>query len=327
MKKDAHGQPGRRWSVMWSRLTGRPTLQLRVEAAVVVIFVATLLVFTAIDLAGERSAFLRAENRHALVMLSHLAVMAEAQPTRAVVARQVASLNVQLRSVGGDVALIPPPSTMSQDAHTVASRRLLLDGQPYEMRYRLHERTMRQAAIHAIGLHLLHGLIAVAAIVAATELLVRRRLIRPLALITHQLTHMRKGGGWIASLPSVDPELTPITEAIRGLGPDLEQQVKEWVETERRAGIAMTLIRIENHMREPLHRAQSRIHDLEAGHAASDDMENIRSLREDIDLLSTAVSDGRLWADEFVVVSEEGKQVAQARSHVNRTALQQHPHG
>lgn len=327
MKNSAHGQPGKRWSVMWSKLTGRPTLQLRVEAAVVVIFVVTLLVFTAIDLAGERSAFLRAENRHAMVVLSHLAVMAEAQPTRAVVARQVASLNVQLRSVGGDVALVPLPLTVSHDAHTVASRRLVLDGRPYEVRYRLHERTMRQAAVHAIGLHLLHGLIAVAAIIAVTELLVRRRLIRPLALITRQLTHMGKGGGWITTLPTVDPELAPITEAISGLGPDLEQQVREWVETERRTGVALTLIRIEKQMREPLLRAQSHVRDLEAVHAASNDLESIRSLREDIDLLSAVISDGRLCEDEFVVTSKEGKETEQSHRRGKRTAIQQQPHG
>ena len=299
---------------MWSKLTVRPTLQLRVTAAVVVIFVATLVVFTAIDLVGERSAFLRAEKRHAVVVLTHLAAMAEAQPARAALARHVASLNVQLRSVGGDVELIPLPLAVSQEARAVASRRLLLDGQPYEMRYRLREGTMRQAAINAIGLHLLHGLIAIAAIVAVTELLVRRRLIRPLALITHQLAHMRKGGGWIATLPAVDSELTPITEAISDLGPGLEQQVKEWVEAERRAGVALTLLRIENQTREPLHRAQSAVRDLEVLHAASDDLEKIRSLRAEIDEVSAVVSDGRLWAGEFVAVAEQGKQSDQSRS-------------
>lgn len=305
------------------RSDARHTLQFRVTAAVVVIFVATLVVFTTIDLAGERRAFLRTENGHAVVLLNHLAAMAGAQPTSAALARQIALLNVQLRSVGRDVELIPLPSATTADAHAVALRRIVLDGQPFEMRYRLHEETMRQAAINAIGLHLLHGLIAVAAIVVATGLLVRTRLIQPLALISHQLAHMQKGGGWIAALPSVDPELTPITDAISALGPGLEQQVKEWVETERRAGVALAFVRVEHHMRDPLHRAQSRVRDLEVLHADSDDLESIRSLRADIEEVSAVISDGRLWAGEFVTVGEQGKELDPSGSGGGRLPLKE----
>ena len=290
------------------------TLQFRVTAAVVVIFLVTLIVFTVIDVAGERSAYLRGENRHAVVVLTHLAAMANARPVHAEVAREIASFNVQLRSAGAHVELIPAGLSASQEAGAPASRRLLLDGgRPYEIRYRVHEGMMRQAVVNAMALHLFHGLIAVAAIVAVTELLVRRRLIRPLALMTHQLAHMRKGGGWIASLPAVDAELTPITEAISDLGPVLEQQVKEWVEAERRAGVALAFQRVESQTREPLNRAQSLVRDLEALHTDSDDMERIRSLRAEIDEVSAVVSDGRLWAGEFGAVTEEVRELEQSR--------------
>ena len=290
-----------------SRSDGRPTLQFRVTAAVVLIFVATLVVFTAIDLASERSAFLRAERRHAVVVLTHLAAMAEAQPTHAALARHVASLNVQLRSAGGEVELIPAPPAVGLGTRAIPSRRLVLDGRPWELRYRLRGGTLPQSVINAVALHLFHGLIVVAAMVAVTEVLVRRRLIRPLARMTHQLAHMREGGGWIVDLPAVDPELTPITEAISNIGPDLEQQVREWVETERRAGVALAFLRVENQTREPLRRAQSLVRDLEAGHA-SDELERIRWLRAEIDEVSAIVSDGRLWAGEFAAVAVEAKE-------------------
>ncbi|MEO8218920.1 MAG: hypothetical protein ABI718_17735, partial [Acidobacteriota bacterium] len=85
--------------------------------------------------------------------------------------------------------------------------------------------------------------------------IVQRSILVPLAAGEHQLAHIRTGGGWLPILPHADDELMPLYSAIRQLGPALEHQVDEWLETDRRSQAALIFLQLNRRLHEPIREA------------------------------------------------------------------------
>jgi HAMP domain-containing protein len=240
----------------------------------VAVFTATLALFTAAGIVEERRQILRNETEEARALVEHVAQMPEFKvpSTSAEAAPHLASLRDLLRVAGADLEMTPRPSI----SHTgsagptelttgvLATRQVSLSDGTFDLRYRKDPGRFREMAARSVTIHALHGLLALAALIAGTEWILRRRLLAPLAHISRQVDHMRSGGGWLTILPRTDSELETLAGAVGRLGPDLERQVHQWVEAERRAAVAFMLHVVRSELREPIREVRARAGDLEA---------------------------------------------------------------
>ncbi len=278
---------------------GGSSIRARMRAWTVSVSALTLTAFTAAGILEERRQLLETEAGHAAALLEHLVHMPEFQGTAGDAARRIALLRGSLSQVSGTLDLAMPGSGDGQPAWTVLARRgLALGGADLELRYladpvRLGRLTRRSALIHSI-----HGLVALAALLAGIEWILRRKLVAPLHAMSHQVTLMRDGRGWAPRLPGTDEELRELSEALRGLGPGLEQQVREWIEAERRGAFALALARA----RRPLQMARGRVLQLLAefedarAEPPLDRERRMRSLSEEIERIPEAVEAEALGA-------------------------------
>ncbi len=222
----------------------RSSLRARLRRSIFAVAVVTLAAFTGAAIVEEKR--LSAENAslHATLLLAHLAHMPEFAPearsrdARASLAHALSGATVSrvdLLAQGDE-----PPS-----AWPVVARRSvrLVDGL-FELQYRVDPAHARRAVMRAAAIHAAHGLVALAALLGATEWILRRNLVVPLRALAHQISLIRDGRGWAPHLPPGDAEIAEVATSLEQLGPSLERQVHEWLEAERRSAVASVLARL-----------------------------------------------------------------------------------
>ena len=252
----------------------------------------TLTAFTGAGILEERRQLLETEAGHASALLEHLAHMPEFQGSAGDAARRLELLHGSLSPVSGTLELGIPGSGKGQLPWTVlARRRLPLRDAELEMRYRADPVRLSRLTRRAVVIHSVHGLVALAALLAGTEWILRRKLVAPLHAISHEVALMRDGRGWAPRLPGTDEELRELSEALRGLGPGLEQQVREWIEAERRGAVALALARTRRPLREARGRVLQLLAELEGAWVEPplDRERRIRSLAEEIERIQEIV--------------------------------------
>ncbi len=270
---------------------GRASIRARMRLWIAVVSTATLVAFTAAAFIEETRQLLRIESAHAAALLEHLARMPEFREDAGVAQARLALLSGSLRDAGGTLELAAPAERSSWTV--LAQRRLELRGADLELRYRADPARLARFARRALLIHSLHGLVALAALLLATEWVLRRNLLLPLHALTHQVGLMRDGRGWTPKLPQTDQELGELSEALLELGPGLERQVREWIEAERRSAVALSLGRVERGLREVRGRVLDLLAELEgAGLLAPRDRERrIRSLAREVDGIPAIIED------------------------------------
>ncbi|MGH9367798.1 MAG: hypothetical protein ACRD3M_09015 [Thermoanaerobaculia bacterium] len=278
-----------------NRPAWRRSLRLRLNGWTIAVFGLTLAAFTGAGILQERRELIRTETAQARGLLAHLADMPEFQASFESAASRLASIRELLRATGADLVLAPVDRRASgQDSArpasgVLAAREISLHEGPFELRYRSDPQRLQEATRRAAAIHILHGVLALAALTAGTEWILRRRLVAPLQKISHQVDHMRKGGGWLPILPPTDSELEGLAAAIKDLGPGLERQVHQWVVAERRAGIALALKNVRDELREPLKDIRGIASDLQArDFVTPSGKQRIRSLLASMDRVRRA---------------------------------------
>jgi hypothetical protein len=266
--------------------SGRSSIRARMRFWTVTVSTLTLTAFTGAGILEERRQLLETEAGHASALLEHLAHMPEFQGTAGDAARRLAMLHGSLGPVSGTLELAVPGSGEGQLPWTVlARRRLPLHDAELELRYRADPVRLSRLTRRAVLIHSVHGMVALAALLAGTEWILRRKLVAPLHAISHEVALMRDGRGWAPRLPGTDEELRELSEALRALGPGLEQQVHEWIEAERRGAVALALARTRRPLREARGRVLQLLAELEGAWVEPplDRERRIRSLAEEIE--------------------------------------------
>ena len=253
---------------------------------IVLVSTVTLVAFTTAAILEERRRLLETEAVHASTLLEHLAHMPEFQGDAHEAAARLALLRGSLAAAEGKLELAAPGDDSGVPSWTVlARRRLVLRDTDLELRYRADPARLRRVTRAAVLIHSVHGLVALAALLLATEWVLRRNLLAPLQALTHQVSLIRDGRGWAPHLPQTDQELRELSEALRGMGPGLEQQVREWIEAERRSAVALALVRLRRRLQETRGRVLDLLAELEGAWvvARPDRERRIRSLVREVD--------------------------------------------
>jgi hypothetical protein len=241
---------------------------------------------------------LETEAVHASTLLEHLAHMPEFQEDAGEAAARLALLHGSLAAVGGRLELGAPDDGRAPSWTVLARRRLALRDADLELRYRADPARLERFTRRAVLIHSAHGLLALAALLLATEWILRRNLLAPLRALTHQVGLIRDGRGWTPRLPHTDEELRELSEALRGLGPGLERQVCEWIEAERRSAVALALMRTGHRLQETRGRVLDLLAELEGAWLVPppDRERRLRSLVQEVDRIPAVIEDEALHA-------------------------------
>lgn len=274
------------------RQVTRSSIRARLRVWTVSVSTLTLAAFTTAGILEERRQLLATEAGHASALLEHLTHMPEFQGTAAEAETRVALLRGSLGTIGARLEIAPPGSGDGPRPWAIlARRRLALADSELELRYRVDPARIRDLTRRPALIHSLHGIVALAALVAGTEWILRRKLLVPLQAMSHQVELMREGHGWAPRLPGADEELRELSDALLGLGPGLERQVHEWIEAERRGAAALALAGVRRPLRQARDRARELLADLAAAGGASPNGPEplVRELAEQIEAMTSAV--------------------------------------
>jgi len=271
-----------------------PSLRGRIIAWTTGVFGLTLGVFAVVWIGEVRGQIRDLESAQAEALLGHLAGMPDFQADESAARARLASLLPSLRRAGGDIVLVSPAneSTSARRAETLASRPLSLGGRAFELRYqsdgkRLADLTKRTAVAHTV-----QALLAAGALLAGLWWILTRNLVAPLREICRALHRMRRGNGWLFTVPQTDAELSPLVQAVAALGPGLEEQVYGWITAERRAAVATALSSVERGVAGPLARVRAVVAEGEAETVAPEERARWRALRAELDRVSDALAKG-----------------------------------
>lgn len=269
----------------------RLSLRLRIRAWNAAVITLTVALLTSAEIYQGRQELLRTERAHVEALLAHLAHMPEFQRDAQTATARLALLRDSLHAAGGELELVPSREGAAAGAANpggvLATWRLSLREGSFDLRYRTDPGRPGSLTRRSILTHLLYGFLALAALVAGTEWILRRNLVVPLRSLSHQLDRMQGGGGWLAKAPPTDEELAGLARAVADLGPGLERQASEWIEAERRSAVALTVANIRSRLREPLERALALIADLRAREdVAGDGKPELLALLASLDRIS-----------------------------------------
>ena len=263
-------------------------MRTRIRVWTIAVYTTTLAAFTLAGVLEERRQARETETFHAAALLDHLRKMPQFSGSSPDAQAAVAALNQSLRAVGGHLELTRLTAGASGAVRGVsAESQLELTDGAFALRYRSDPERLALITRRAIAMHSVHALVALAALLAGTEWILRRYLLNPLRTLSHQINLMREGRGWSVRLPSTDQELGTLSAALDELGPGLERQVREWIEAERRSAVALVVIRIRVQLREATRRALALLRGMDqpAGAPAVDSSAFARALRAEIEAL------------------------------------------
>lgn len=224
----------------------RTSLRLRVSLWNAGVISVTLAVLTGAAIHEERRQLVRAEAANASALLDHLVHMPQFQEDVATVRAHLELMRGSLRAAGGALDLVPRASRPAEAANAeasgvIATRALALREGAFELRYSSSGDRLEQTMWRSVAMHLLYGVVALAALLAGTEWILRANLLAPLRSLSRQIERMRDGHGWLSRVPPTDEELSSVAGAVADLGPALERQVHEWIEAERRSAVAQAI--------------------------------------------------------------------------------------
>jgi hypothetical protein len=277
MTETAADPGARRWS-----------LRLRVGGWTVVVFTLALTLFTIVGILEDRRQILRAQAEQGRALLTHLSLMGEFRGDVPTANSHLALLRDSLVGTGGSLELVP--ATKEAKNGLVARQLLPLAEGSFELRYVGDVTRLRELTRRSVLLHVAHGVVTLAILLAGMEWILRRNLIAPLRSLSREVDRMRHGGGWAPVIPPIDVELGGLAEAVKGLGPALEGQVHQWVNAERHAAVTLALSHIRAGLAGPLRDIRGFIGDLEERHLiAPTGKPKLRSILRNLDLIREAL--------------------------------------
>lgn len=278
------------------------SVRLRIEAWMFLVFVLMVLGMSVASLAVERRHLIETETVHAEALLEHLAAMPEMHENLAQAAAMLESLRPYLREVGGEIELRPAAGAGDT---SLASQALQFRDGSFDLAYVLEPEHIRRKMVRGAVTHAFGGIIALLFLVVGTEWILRTRLENPINRISRQVRHIRSGGGWLVPPAGVDTELEELTRELAELGPVLDRQVSEVVETERRVAVALTLIRMHSRTRPLLDKLEATTRAIRLDEASSREARtNLRTIMSDIAELSDALSPSDLLWESCLGVAQ-----------------------
>jgi len=227
----------------WSRLRraieeAYGSFRFRTGLFVTLILTITVAIMTVVTIVQVQRELARRDAVYGAAVIDHLVAMQTPLSTSQEFREQIERLRPYLDRVGASVELVVD----GEEARAGDARLVLLDGE-YSLRYVTRGDRTASLTREALLVHLVHGVITLVALLLVVEWGLRRRIFAPLDAMRRQLEHIRRGGR-VAGLPPVDHELDGLSSAVRGIGPAVERQVAEWIETDRRATVALMFARI-----------------------------------------------------------------------------------
>ena len=280
-----HAEPSR------TRGRGR-SLRLRIGGWTILVFTLMLALFTIIGVIEDRHEILRAQGEQARGLLTHLVKMPEFQGDLRTMGSHLTAISDSLSGMGGTLEVVP--TAKEAEAGLLARQPLSLAGGnaegSLELRYLGDVTRLQKFTRRSVVLHVIHGLLTLAVLLAGMEWILRRNLIAPLQSLSHQVDRMRRGGGWVPVMPPTDVELDGLAGAVNGLGPALEKQVHVWVNAERHSAVTLALSHIRVNLKGPLRDIRGLIGDLEARHlVAPSGKPRLRSILANFDRVLEAL--------------------------------------
>jgi hypothetical protein len=261
----------------------------------------TVAALTAAAILEERRVVLAVEADTARSLLSHLASMPEFRSSRALAEKHLAPLREALGGAGVRLELVPSGTPAGGGA--VAVQPIALDEGRFTLVYRPDRARLERMARRSALVHVILGAAALLGLLLGTEWILRRRLVAMVGAFSLQVRHMIHGVGWHPRLPTADAELTDLASALGELGPALEEQVRAWVEAERRAAAARVIGQLRQRMAGPQVRALALLGDLQArGLVISAGVSTLRSAVAEVERLS-----GLLQAEERGLFGADGR--------------------
>lgn len=269
------------------------SLRRRIRLWVILTTTITVGLVTAASAAWDRQRMRRAESAYVSGFLEHLAAMPELRVDSGSVRAHLAALEESFTRAGGRVALVRAGSTAAAPlgSGAVACEPLSLPDGEWVLHYWSDGRFIRSQRRQSLAIHASLAVVTVLGLVVGVDRILRRSLLEPLSVISRQLERITEGGGWLASVPETDVELARLSKALRALGPGLEAQMREWIETERRCAAAAVLAGLRDAALEPLRSAHLELSRLEAGlgDRSADSKRRLRRAARDVEQLSAAL--------------------------------------
>lgn len=237
------------WPAEAEQRPARVSLRLRVSLWNAGVMALTLAALTGAAIYEERRQLVLTEAANGAALLEHLARMPQFQADVETVASHLELMRESLQASGSDIDLVPlvPQTSRAAEAETssvTATQTLSLREGAFRLRYLTNPDRLQKTLRRSIEMHLLYGLVALAALLGGTEWILRRNLVLPLGALSRQIERMRDGRGWLPRERHTDEELAGVARAVAELGPALERQVHEWIEAERRSAVALAIRRI-----------------------------------------------------------------------------------
>ncbi len=276
-------------SASGDRLSAEPrartwSLRLRIGGWTVAVFTLALTLSTVLGIVEDRRQLLTAQAEQGRALLTHLSLMKEFQGDVSAADSNVSVLRESLVGSGGSLELVPAANPLENDV--VARQPLSIASGSFELRYVPDGERLRVLTRRSVLLHVAHGVLTLTVLLAGTEWILRRKLIAPLNALSHQVSRMRHGSGWLPVVPTTDAELKGLASAVKGLGPALEGQVHQWVNAERHSAVTLTLGRLRAGLTGPLRNIQVLIRDLEERcPVAPSGAPKLRSILRNLDMI------------------------------------------
>jgi len=201
------------------------SLRHRMDLTVASIFVITVVVLTLTSAIAARNEVLRGERHHAEALLDHLSSMPALR--RVAAARsEIAHLQPYLARLGSRLDLVEPGSVMPSGL--VVQRSLSEGRDAFILRYTVGARHVAELTRSIVAMHVAGGAVALAGVLLAVELTLRRRLVVPLLTIKMQLESLCRDG-WFVAVPGVDDELAQLQRILGNVGPAVSAHTIEWI--------------------------------------------------------------------------------------------------
>ena len=275
------------------------SLRLRMGGSLAIALAIVMSAMTAVSVVDVRRQQIETERTHAVALLDHLAQMRALREGEVSARRELASFAHYLRGAGVRVELLVLPApAVALSTTSIAERMVTVGESPFLLRYSVAKSRLASALWRSALLHVAYGVIAILATLAIAEWMLRRHVFSPLALVERQLNHVGTGHGWLTLIPETDRELEGLASSVRTLGPSLERQVWEWIETDRRANGILLISRVRGRAAGAVAAIRATADAMERGASPADLTDRLR--RELDDFMRVLSDDGSL-ADEAVL--------------------------
>ncbi len=270
------------------------SLRRRVRLWIIATTTAIVTLGSAVGMVDERRQLAGAEAAYVGGFLEHLAAMPDFRKNSASARAHLQTLAASFARAGGKVALVPlaRPPELSLGSGAVACQPLSLSDGNWALHYWSDGRFIKSQLRRGLAIRVGLGATTIFVLLAGLEWILRRNLFAPLDTISRQIERITEGGGWIASVPRSDAELSRLTAALRALGPGLEMQTRRWIDLERRCAAAAVLSGLRRAVLDPLRDVHLELSQLEAGpYGDATTKRRLRRAARGVEQLSAALNE------------------------------------